>query len=845
MGAVIRSGLLAQKRRLVGTFLAVFLGVAFLTGTLVLGDTMGANFDELFTEVNAGTDAVVRSATRIEADIAPGLVDQSLVGRVAAVEGVANVEPSIEGFGQLVGSGGEAIGGNGPPTVAGNWIDDPDLNPYRIVDGRAPRAPDEVVVNRGAALDGDLGVGDTTTVRTPQPVPVRIVGIATFGSADGLGTVTFTAFTLEGAQQHVTKAPGRVTSAVVRGRPDVSQDELLGRIGAVLPPGVEAISGQAATGEDVDTVNQQFLDLFRRFLVVFAAVALLVATFSIYNTFSILVAQRTRQSALLRAIGAGRGQLLVSFVAEASVVGLVAAAAGLVGGVGIAALLKGLLAAFGFPLPTGGLVFTATTAAVALTVGVAVTLLAGALPAVRASRVAPLAALRDVSVERAGASPPRVVAGLALTAVGVAVVLSAAIADGAGVASRAGLGAVLTMVGVVVCGPVVARPASGALGWPLPALRGITGALARQNAMRNPRRTAGSASALMVGVGVVTLFTVFASSLSASIDRTLSGSFAGDLVISAGRFGDGGLSAALASEIGELAEVRTAVGLGAGNALVDGESREVSVADPDPLARVFDLEVTDGSLADLGDGELAVAEGTALDRGWELGTTVPVTFADGTTTDLAVGALYQAGTFVEDLLLPRATWSPHSVQDLDATVFVELADGVDLGAGKSAVQAVAQAFGAPDVEDRQEYVDSVAGNVTRMLGLVYVLLGLAVVIAAMGIANSLSLAVHERTRELGLLRAVGQTRGQLRSMVRWESVIIALFGTTGGLGLGVFLGWALVRAVSEGGPVGTFAAPLGPLAVVLVAGAVVGVVAGLRPARRAAGLNILLAIAAE
>jgi putative ABC transport system permease protein len=855
MLSISLKGLWAHKRRLVGTFLAVFLGVAFLSGTLVLGDTLRGNFDNLFTEANAGTDVVVRHASNLstdpgEPDTQRGLIDASLVNSVRDVKGVAVTEPAVEGFGQLVGKNGDKLGGNGPPTLAGNWIENRNLNPYRLVEGRAPRSDNEIVINRGAATDGSLRVGDTTTVQTPEPVPVKIVGIATFGSADGLGQTTFTAFTLEGAQQHLLHRSDQVGSISLKAQPGVSQDELLNRVQRVLPTDVQAITGVKLTNENTNDINQQFLDLFTTFLTVFAGVALLVATFSIYNTFSIIVAQRTRESALLRAIGAGRGQILASVVVEALLVGIVASVVGVFGGLGIAGLLKGMFDAFGFSLPAGGLVFKSSVVVISLIVGVVVTLVAGVFPAVKASRVPPLAALRDVAVERTSASTARAIAGLVLTAVGVVVVLAAVASSGSNVLPFAGLGALLTMTGVVVFGPVVAKLASGILGAPLAKLRGITGSLARQNAMRNPRRTSGTAAALMVGVGVVTLFTVFAASLKASIDQSVAGSVRGDLVVTTGRFGGGGISPQMATDFGSLPEVRTATGLGTGRALISGSTETLTVANPRQLGNVVAPDVTSGSLERLGDRQIAVSGKKADDKNWRVGSSVPVAFSDGTSTDFTVGAIYDSRDVLGDLVLTRGAWAPHAVQDIDTTVLVKLKDGVSLTAGKAAVEKVDKAYGAPTVQDRQGYADELTSGVNMMLGLVYVMLALAIVIALMGIGNTLALAIHERTRELGLLRAVGQTRRQIRSMIRWESVIVALFGTVGGLGLGVFLGWALVQAASgaTAGPfasISAFSAPPAQLVVVLVAGAIAGVVAGFRPARRAARLGVLNAIASE
>jgi putative ABC transport system permease protein len=394
-----------------------------------------------------------------------------------------------------------------------------------------------------------------------------------------------------------------------------------------------------------------------------------------------------------------------------------------------------------------------------------------------------------------------------------------------------------------VLGPVVAGPLSGVLGRPVARWRGVAGSLARRNAMRNPRRTSATAAALLVGVGVVTLFTVFAASLKASIDKSVEDSFAGDLVIAASGFGGGGLSPELGTTVAGLPEVASAVGVGSGQMRLDGDSTPVSTADPATLAAVIDLDVGEGSMADLGPNQLAVAAPVAEDEGWTIGTPVASTFPDGRTVDLRVGALYETRDLFGDVIVPRATWDRHAIQSVDVVVLVKLADGVSIHDGKVAAQAVADRFGRPDVQDEDEYVQSVTERVNALLGLIYVMLVLAIVIALMGIANALSMAIHERTRELGLLRAVGTTRRQMRSMVRWESVLIAVLGVVGGVGVGLFLGWALVQAAAGSGAINAFAVPVGQLVVVMVVGAVAGALAALRPARRAARLDVLEAIA--
>ncbi len=384
------------------------------------------------------------------------------------------------------------------------------------------------------------------------------------------------------------------------------------------------------------------------------------------------------------------------------------------------------------------------------------------------------------------------------------------------------------------------------IGAPLPRLRGITGSLARRNAMRNPRRTAGTATALMIGVGVVTLFTVFAASIKASINDTVAGSVKGQLVVGATGFGGGGLSPQLATDIGKQPQVAAALGLGTGSVLVDGKSKEASVLTPAAVPETLDLDVVDGSIRALTADEFAVARAVADDNDWTLGTALPVKFADGQTESLRIGAIYDSSELVGNYVLPRAAWSAHVSQSIDQSVIVALRDGVSIDEGRRAVERVAGTYGNPDVLTRGQYVDQAAGNVDAALGLIYVLLALAIVIALMGIANTLALAVYERTAELGVLRAVGTTRPQVRAMVRWEAVIVAVFGTVTGIAVGVFLGWGLFRlanAASAG--FSSFAVPSTQLVIIVVVGAIAGVLAGLRPARRAAKLDVLQAVAAN
>ena len=836
MTGLVFKELWGRKRRMAGSLVAVFLGVTFLTGTLVLGDTLAGSIDGYYANAYGGTDVSVRNSTKVSDQPwgSRGEIGASVLGKVRQVDGVAKAEPVIEGSGQLLAKDGATIQSRGPRT-AGNWITDPKLNPYRLAQGRAPRAPDEVVVNKMSADEGGLGVGDRTAVLTPERVPVTVVGISMFGEEEAFGETSFTAFTLEGAREHVAKTPDRISGVAVSADGGVGQDELASRVQEVLPAGTEAVTNEAQVEEGMSEVESGFLTVFRTVLGAFGAVALLVAAFSIHNTFAITMAQRTRESALLRALGAGRRQVIAIVGFEALVIGGAATLAGLAGGMGFAELLRQLFTRFRIGIAMEGLTVSASTLAIAVPVGMLVTLIAALGPAVKASRVAPLAALREVAAEAPRTSDTRVIVGAVLAAVAVGAVAVGATAEQM---MLAGAGALLGVVAMVVLGPAAARPVAAIVGGAAARLRGVPGALARENASRSPQRTAGAATALMIGVGVVTLMTVFIGSLGASLENSVAGSFKGPIVVNAGSNETGGVGTRFVQDAAKLPEVGDIAGIGNGSLRVDGAPSTVSVADPSALNRVLDLDVTQGSLTDA--GTFAVSKGVADENGWRTGTQVGVTFADGAAQRLTVGAVYDNTDMTGDYLVPRTVWDAHTRQPLDNRAFVELRPGASTAAATRALTELGKPYGAPEVQSRDDFVASQTEEQQGFITVVYGMLILAIVIALLGIANTLSLAVHERTRELGLLRAVGATRPQIRSMVRWESVIVALFGTVGGIGLGLFLGWGLGGAL--GNP---FAPPAVQLVVIAVTGTVAGALAAVRPARRASRQAILSAISAS
>jgi putative ABC transport system permease protein len=826
------ASLRGHKRRVLATCSAVLLGVTFLSGTLVLGDTMRAGFGGMFEEANAETDALARSTSTISSEgfSASGTIEASLADQLAAVDGVDAAAPLVEGSGQIVGSDGDALGGDGPPTEARNWIEDERLNPYRLDDGRS-------------AEQGDLAIGDTTVVRVPEPVDVTVVGVATFGSQDSMGGTTMAAFTTEEAQALLLPEAGSLTGVVLGAADGVGQDELVERITPLLPDGAEAITGEALTTEQEKEVESDFVSFFETFLLVFAGIALVVATFSIYNTFSIVVAQRTRESALQRAFGASRKQVLASVVVEAVAIGLLASAVGVAAGIALSRGLSSLFDAFDFDLPTSELVVEPGSIVISMAVGLIATVLAGIAPAVKASRVPPMAALRAAAVDRASSSRIRVAAGLLVGGIGVGLTVAGATG---GSLPLTGGGALAVVLGVVLFGPVVARPAAAVLGTPTAGVRGASGKLARANAMRNPTRTAGTASALMVGVAVVGMFTVVAASLKAYINDSVEGSLTGDLVLLDDSFSSVGNSPEMTAEIASLPAVETAAGLAAAPVQLDGDDTVVDVADGPQLARVLDMQMDEGSLDDLVGETVALRDTYADDNGLTVGDRLPMGFADGAERDLTVAAVYGSGEFAGDVMLSSEVWSRHAVQETSDIVFIGLADGVGLDEGRTVIQPIVDRYGGTDLRDGEEVVADVSSEIDQILTIVYVLLALAIIIALMSIGNTLSLSIHERTRELGLLRAVGQSRRQLRTMVRGEALTVALFGTAGGIGLGCFLGWALMKTVTTVDNIPwAFDLPVGQLMFVFVLGGMVGLVAAMRPARRAAKLDILTAIAAD
>jgi putative ABC transport system permease protein len=849
-------GLLAHKLRFALTALAVLLGVAFMSGTMVLTDTISRTFDNLFADVNRGTDAYVRSRQSLSSGFGGptrrqrGRVPASLVPEIESVPGAADAEGNLQFYAQLIDKKGKTVGNpqQGAPTFGFNWGRVKALNPYRLEPGgHAPDGPDQVVIDAGSAKDAGFKLGDQVTILTQgPPAKYQIVGIAKFGDADSAAGASASLFDTPTAQG-ITGAADQFDSISVVSAPGVSQETLKDRIAAKLDnKAYQVLTGAQITKENQSDIKNA-LQFFNVALLVFALVALFVGTFIIFNTFSIVVAQRLREMALLRALGASGRQVLGSVLTEAVLVGLSASVIGLGAGIVLSNGLKAVLDAFGFDIPAGGTVVSAQTVIVALVVGTGVTIISAIVPARKASRVAPIAAMRDVATEGRPHSARRVLVGFGIIVVGV-LALFAGLFGGAGI-QLVGLGALIVFIGVFVLGPAVARPLSDAIGWPAARLRGITGALARDNAMRNPKRTSATAAALMIGVALVGFITIFAASAKESINAQVDESFKADYVISTGSgFGAafGGFSPTLATDISKLPQVGGSSPLRFNRAEFNGSSDFFAGVDPRSATKVFNMKVEDGNVGDLAQpNSVGISRSVADDKHWRIGSRVSARFPNGDSA-LTVKTIYGNGNKegFADYTLSLATVTEHYTSQLDQYVFVKLASGVSPAEGRQAIDGVLEAYPNAELQDRTEFKAAQAAQINQLLGLIYVMLLLAVIIALIGIANTLALSIYERTRELGLLRAVGMSRRQLRSSIRWESVIISLLGTFLGLVIGLFFGWAVVQALKDQGFT-KFAAPGGQLILVVIVGGFAGVLAAVFPARRAAKLDVLRAVTIE
>ncbi|MFI0411767.1 ABC transporter permease [Actinomadura sp. 3N508] len=839
-------GLLSHKLRLMLTALAIVLGVGFVTGTYVLTDTINKTFTELFTQVTKGVDVAVRTKASFtgQAGEQRAPMPAALRDRIAGIPGVKAAEGSVSGYAQFVGKDGKPVTTGGAPTFGTSLGAVPEFQTAGTIRaGHRPNGPGEVAVDARTAEKEGFRIGDRVTILFQgRPGEFTVAAIIGYGEADNLAGATMAGFDLATAQK-VLNRPGVYDEIDVVAAPGISDEALRDRIQAAVGGTYQVLTGEQLA-EEYSALIAQFTKFINYALLAFAFTALFVGSFIIVNTFSIILAQRTRELALLRCLGASRRQLLASVLGEASIVGFLASVVGLGVGVLIAVALNAAFTALGVDLPSTTLEVRPRTILVSLLLGLVVTVAASVLPAVRATRVPPMAALQQhIVTARPHSVRRRALAGGLLTVTGVALLLSGLFAEQGNRLLNVSIGALVVFLGIAVLSPLIVRPLARLLGWPFARWAGEPGRLARQNAIRSPRRTASTAAALMIGLALVSFVAIFASSIKASVNGALDESVSADYILTAPS-GGLGFSPEVVKRLEEQPEIESASGLRLGMFKLDGRTQQLAGVDPIAYGRTVRTETTSGDLADMAGGGIAVRENTADEHGWKVGDTVAMEFPVGGLQRKQIKAIFKDNRLNDAYLLAMTDFTRHYADQLDFLAFVKAREGVPPVASRAAVERAVRDFPVVQVKDQAEYKQDQGRQVDQILTLFYVLLTLAVVIAFIGIVNTLALSVLERIRELGLLRAVGMTRGQLRAMVRWEAMIIAVFGAVLGLAVGVAFGWTLVRAL-HGQGITEFAVPVGTLLGFLAAAALASVLAAVFPGRRAARIDILRAVATE
>ena len=843
MFRIALKSIVGRKARLVLTSLAVILGTAFLSGTSVFSATLDRTFNNLFEDVFKNIDGYVRSTQVVEGDF--GVIERQripadYVDKVLAVPGVSDAVPDIQAFARIVGKDGKPIGteGAGPPTFGSVAVEFKGAL-WTIAQGRFPSGPAEVALDEASAEKAGYVLGDTVKVVAQSGSRTfTMVGIASYGDVRSPGGATFALFDVPTAAEFLGK-PGFVDAILVVGDGSRSDDALAKDIDTIFEPSqkVETLTGAEITKETQDDIGQA-LSFFSIFLTIFSVIALGVGSFVIYNVFSISAAQRQKENALLRALGANRAQITRSMLIESLVVGLFGSLLGFVGGIGISKLLSVALPALGFDLPSGGLVITASILINTVVVGLIVTVLSAVLPARRAGKVPPLAAMRATAIETAGPGRVRLLWGLGSMLVGLGII--GAVIGGSS-NNLLGFGVLFVFVGTIVIGPSIARPVALFLGRPAETLRGVTGQMARQNAARNPKRTSRTSAPVLIGVALVTAVSALAASINGQISDIFTEQFKGDYAVNSNAEGFGGLSPNLATTLSKIEGVDDASGIGTALTKINDKGRTLIVISPSTIGGNYDIGLVNADYSVLDKDGILISESLAKRDDLKIGSVIPVTFGDGVTRDLTVRALYVHNDLADDRVISRETFAGTTVSSFDFSIYITLDKGANNEKVRAELQKVVDDYGQGKLLSRDEYIDEQAGQVNQLLGLIYGLLALSVIIAIVGIIITLLLSVFERQREIGLLRAVGMTRSQVRTTVRWESVITSLLGAVLGIVLGLGLGWVIVYALRDQG-LTSFQVPVGSTVFIMVMSFVVGVLAAVYPAWRATKVDMLDAL---
>ncbi|MCB1000255.1 MAG: FtsX-like permease family protein [Acidimicrobiales bacterium] len=836
---------LARKGRLVLTSLAVIAGCAFLSGVFVFSDTIQGSFDKLFADAYEDTDAFVRSSNVIEGDFGQESRDRlpdSVIADVAAVPGVRAAFGDVQGFASIATADGDTIGQDGPPRFGSVWIGASE-SPWDLAEGAGPTGPGEVVVDRQTAKNGSLEVGDTVRITSQGGSRAFTVsGIATFAGNDSSNGASWALFDLPTAQEFVIAQPDLVDAVIVVGDGSATDDDLAAAIRQQFDgQEVEVLTGAEITEENQSAVEEG-LQFFTIFLTIFAVISLFVGSFIIYNVFSISAAQRQRENALLRAVGASRGQVTRVLFVEALLIGVIGGLLGFAGGVALAFGIMQLLSAIGFGPSDTALTVQPWVLVVSVIVGAFVTLVCAIVPAVRAGRVPPLAAMRDVAVDRTSVSRVRLVGG----AVILVLAITATVLGITGSAVWLGPGVAGLFASLVVLGPLLAAPVSRVVTRPLTAIRGVTGEIAGRNAATNPKRTALTAGALAIGLALLIGVSTLGSSVKTSIRESIGEQFTGDFAVSTSDSqGFGGLPVSMTDELNELPEVEVAVGIGVNivQLIEDGEpaGKTVLTVDAARAATLFELPFTEGGWSSLDADGILMSKDKADRDGLGIGDPVTAVFTSGERRDLTLVGIFDSEDF-GNLIVDRQLFADQAADQFDVQVLVQSASGVSTADATAAIESVTGQYPTAKVQTRDAFIDDQASQVDGFLNFIYALLGMSVFIAVLGIVITLLLAIYERRRELGLVRAIGMTRPQVRSSIRWEAAITAVLGALMGTVLGVALGYIVVKALEDQG-LNSFSISVVSIVVFVVASILVAIAAAWIPARRAANADILQAIA--
>jgi putative ABC transport system permease protein len=843
MWKVTIKGVLAHKLRLVLTGLAIVLGVTFISGTFVLTDTLHNTFNTLFGHIYQKIDFEIRGTAAFTNNRGGGAVrkpiPESLITVIRQVPDVAFAQGTVSGLAQFVAHDGKPINTGGAPTIGLSFDPNPQLSSLVLAAGTAPTTPNDVVMDEGTAQKYHFVVGDRVPILLAGPTQTfKVTGLVRFGTANNLAGATIAAFNLPTAQ-HLFNETGRFDAIDVLATRGADKAGLQHAIAKVLPAGVEVVTGQTVANEQTKDINQA-LSFFSTALLVFAFISLFVGGFTIFNTFSIIVGQRTRELALLRIVGASRRQVFRSVLIEAAIVGLLASLIGLGLGVLAALGLEALLNGFGLTLPSGSLVFQSRTVIAAIVVGLGVTVISAISPARRAVRIPPVAALVDYRGEQGESSRRRIVIGGIFALLGIAA-LALGLTKPA--IQLVGLGAVAVFIGIGMLAPTVARPMSSALGRPLARTFRISGKLGRENSMRSPRRTAQTASALMVGLALVSTIAVFGASLSrsatSSVDNAISAQY---IVTNANNAGNGQFSNAVADAASHVPGVNAVSTVYSGEFKFRDSLPSLTAVSTNHLAETIILRMDGGSPRALAAKELLIDTTTANKDHLSVGSVVPVKFAETGNSMMRIGGIFKPNALIGSFLVSDEFFRSHFNAPLPVAVLLSTGSG---GANiKGAVTGALKAYPNLKIQTRAEFEKSQQAQVNQLLSLVYALLALAVIIALIGIVNTLMLSVFERTHEIGLLRAVGMKRRQVRAMIRSEAVILSLFGAIIGVLVGTALGTAFAASLKQQG-ITDIVVPIGNMVTFLVIAALLGLGAASWPARRAAKLDVLAAIAAD